>query len=87
MKTNFLSPLLGGAIAILWFAGCSTPATRIKANPEAFARLTARQQALVQAGPVALGFEAGKLALGDPDRTAIRTDTDGETVMAAVVTH
>src|SRR5688572_3441504 len=62
---------------------------RIKANPEAFARLNSQQQALVQAGHIALGFdtEAVKLALGDPDRTAIRTDADGETIIWHYVTY
>jgi hypothetical protein len=81
MKT-FL-PLLCLAGALLLAAGCSTPASRIEANPEAFARLSPEHQSLVRAGQIALGFspEAVHLALGDPDRTTVRTDARGETVI------
>ncbi|MFM1746772.1 MAG: hypothetical protein RLZZ188_438 [Verrucomicrobiota bacterium] len=74
--------LLGGA-ALLLTAACSTPASRIKANPEAFARLSRDQQVLVQAGQVALGFEfeAVRLALGEPDRVTTRTDERGQTTV------
>ena len=77
------------AVGLVWLAGCSTPATRIKANPEVFARLTPQQQALVQAGQITLGFDqdAVKLALGDPDRVAVRTDADGETTIWHYVTY
>jgi hypothetical protein len=81
MKTRRIGVSFAALVAIVVLGGCATPATRIKANPEVFARLTAQQQALVQAGQIALGFdsEAVKLALGDPDRVAVRTDADGET--------
>lgn len=71
------------ALAAAGLVGCSTPATRIKSNPEVYARLDARQQALVRAGQIALGFdfEAVKLALGEPDRVNVRTTADGETVI------
>jgi hypothetical protein len=83
MKTRMPGRSLIAVFAALTLAGCSTPATRIRANPEVYARLTAQHQALVQAGQVALGFdfEAVKLALGEPDRMAVRTDADGETVI------
>lgn len=82
MKT-FRPCLLLGGITLLLAAGCSSPAARIKANPEAFARLNRDQQVLVQAGQVALGFEpdAVRLALGDPDRTTTRTDEHGQTLI------
>lgn len=66
-------------VTAVGLAGCSTPSTRIKANPEIFARLTPEQQSLVKAGQIALGFDmdAVKLALGDPDRITVRTDADG----------
>lgn len=75
--------------AILVLASCSTPTSRIKANPEAYARLTPDQQALVRAGEIALGFDmdAVKLALGDPDRTTVRLDENGETVIWHYVTY
>lgn len=87
MKT--LLPLLCLAGALLLAAGCSTPASRIEANPEAFARLSPEHQSLVRAGQIALGFstEAVHLALGDPDRTTVRTDARGETVIWHFLTY
>jgi outer membrane protein assembly factor BamE (lipoprotein component of BamABCDE complex) len=89
MKTNRVRLFLFAALGAFCLAGCSTPATRIKANPEVFARLTPQQQALVQAGQIALGFdaEAVKLALGDPDRISVRTDADGETAIWHYVSY
>jgi hypothetical protein len=89
MKTTHLIRLTLIGVLGIWLAGCSTPATRIKANPEAFARLTAEQQTLVKAGQVALGFDfdAVKLALGDPDRVTTRTDADGQTVVWRYLTY
>lgn len=74
-----LNLLIVACAAGFWLAACSTPASRIKANPDVFARLSPAQQALVKAGQVGLGFdqEATKLALGDPDRVTVRTDADG----------
>lgn len=89
MKTRWLGLSCLAALTALALGGCSTPSTRIKANPEVFARLTAQQQALVQAGQIALGFdfEAVKLALGDPDRVAVRTTADGETTIWHYLTY
>jgi hypothetical protein len=89
MKTNLACVILVAALSALGLAGCSTPATRIKANPEVYERLTPQQQALVQSGQIALGFdaEAVKLALGDPDRISVRTDADGETAIWHYVTY
>lgn len=77
------------ALSAFGLLGCSTPATRIKANPEAFAQLTPEQQTLVKAGQVALGFgfDAVKLALGDPDRVGTRIDADGETITWHYLTY
>ena len=89
MKTKIVRRFVAAAVAAFWLAGCATPGARIKANPEAFARLTPQKQALVQAGQVTLGFdaEAVKLALGDPDRIAVRTDADGEKTIWHYVTY
>lgn len=90
MKTHTLSRLMFcAALSTFWLAGCSTPATRIRANPEVFAQLSPEQQSLVKAGQVGLGFsfDAVKLALGDPDRIATRTDADGETVTWHYLTY
>ena len=89
MRTISLALVMAGLVAALVGAGCASPAARIRANPEAFARLTPEQQALVQAGHIALGFseEAVRLALGDPDRLAVRTDADGQTAIWHYVTY
>lgn len=89
MKTTSFLAACAAACALAVLAGCSTPASRIKANPEAFARLSPHQQALVQAGQIALGFdeEAVKLALGDPDRLSRRIDADGETAIWHYVSY
>jgi hypothetical protein len=70
---------LAGLLA-LSLGGCSTPATRINAAPETFARLAFDVQAAVRAGQVGLGFrpEAVRLALGEPTRIVHRTENDGE---------
>ncbi len=62
-----------------WIAGCSTPAARIRANPEVFASLPAAEQALVQEGRIRKGFDpaAVRLALGEPDRIITQTDDAG----------
>jgi hypothetical protein len=82
---NMKRMILLAAAMVLPFAviGCSTPATRIHANPEAFARLPADQQTLVSNGQVAPGFtmEAVRLALGAPDRVTTRVAADGRTTI------
>lgn len=89
MKTFLAGCSVAVALAAAVLTGCSTPDTRIKANPEVFARLDPQQQALVRGGQVALGFdfEAVKLALGDPDRITVRTTADGETVIWHYATY
>ncbi|TAN36953.1 MAG: hypothetical protein EPN23_07530 [Verrucomicrobia bacterium] len=60
-------------------AGCATPETRIRKNPELFASFTPDVQAKVRQGHVAIGFspEAVRMALGDPDRIYHRATTNG----------
>lgn len=89
MKTSRWGFLFVAVLAAVALNGCSTPATRIQANPEVFARLDPQQQALVRAGQIALGFDfdAVKLALGEPDRVAVRTTADGETVIWHYATY
>jgi hypothetical protein len=83
MKTKRLMLLFAAVLVPLGLIGCSTPSTRIRSNPEAFARLSPDQQALVKNGQVGLGFsmEAVKLALGDPDRITTTTTNDGQTTV------
>ena len=83
MKTKAIAVIFATALAAGGLTGCSTTATRIRANPDAFARLAPEQQALVKAGQIGLGFnmDAVRLALGDPDRVTTTTTNDGESVV------
>ena len=89
MKTSCYLLLVTAALGLLVAAGCSTPETRIRKNPEIFARLTPDQQQMIQRGQVGLGFdlEMVKLALGDPDRVRTRTDADGSAEIWSYVTY
>ena len=75
---KLFSVLISCAV-IAWVAGCSTPQSRIDKEPEAFAELNATDQQLIREGKVAVGFTAEmvKMALGEPDRIFVRTDTNG----------
>jgi hypothetical protein len=86
MKTLKLLTMVAG-LAIL--AGCATPDSRIKDNPEAFSRLTPVQQQLVRQGRVAVGFDADtvRLALGEPDRVRERTDANGQSEVWSYLTY
>src|SRR5437762_8848660 len=80
---------LAAAIAVGFVTACSTPATRIRRNPDLFAQLPPEQQDLIRRGQVAVGFnaEAVRLALGEPDRYTVRTDNDGTSEVWHYVTH
>jgi len=81
--------VLAVLFTLLLVAGCSTPESRIKKEPEAFARLSPEQQTLIKQGKVALGFdpEMVKLALGDPDNIRTRVDASGTTEVWHYVTY
>jgi hypothetical protein len=72
-----------------FLAACSTTASRIRQNPELFARLTPEQQEMIRRGDVAVGFTAEmvRLALGEPDRYGTRTDADGTSEVWTYVTY
>jgi hypothetical protein len=80
MNTRHLLCLVAAGAA-LFAAGCSTPETRIRQNPEVFNRLSASEQELIREGRVAIGFDQAmvRLAVGDPDRVWSRTDLEGAT--------
>jgi hypothetical protein len=64
----------------LALAGCATtPADRIENNRSTFDTWPAEVQAKVRAGRVAVGFteEQVRVALGEPERTIIRTTEKG----------
>jgi len=77
MKTNITILLL--TLATLVVAGCSSPAARIKRNPELFASIPPAQQEIIKQGRIDIGFTPNmvKLALGEPDSIAKRTDNAG----------
>jgi hypothetical protein len=89
MKAKLVGLLFAGALGLAALSGCATPETRIQADPEGYARLSDEEKALVRAGKVAIGFSAAavKLALGDPDRVAVRTDADGQTEIWHYLTY
>lgn len=88
MKPRHLFTLFAGLIA-LFAAGCSTPETRIRANPELFNRLSPEEQNLIREGRVGIGFdqEMVRLAVGTPDRIWTRTDTEGATESWSYTTY
>jgi hypothetical protein len=81
MKTHKFLLILAAALGLVLIAGCSTPETRIKNNPDAFGRLTQAQQDMIRKGRVGLGFDETMvhLALGDPDRIRTRVTASGAT--------
>lgn len=66
------------AVALL-LAGCSTPASRIKKNPELFNSLPPDVQANVKQGKIEVGYstDAVRLALGQPRRVYTRKTGSG----------
>lgn len=76
------------ALALL-AAGCSTPETRIRDNPEIFNRLSPQEQDLIRQGRVGIGFDQDmvKLAVGEPDRIWTRTDAEGATESWSYTTY
>jgi len=84
MTTRFLlrfARLIGVGFIGLWLVGCATPDSRIKANQALFDTLPLAAQGQIREGQVALGFTPAmvKLAVGEPNRRAIRTDAAGRT--------
>lgn len=90
MKTSLRAALLATLAAALFLAaGCSTPASRIRKNPELFAQLSPDQQEMIRRGQVAIGFNAEmvRLALGEPDRLTTRTDQDSTSEIWSYITY
>jgi hypothetical protein len=85
-KFLFWAAAMAAALAIV---GCSTPESRIRKNPAAFARLTPEQQDLIRKGQIAVGFdqEMVQLALGEPDHITTRTDAKGVTETWSYTTY
>jgi len=90
MKTPKLLMMITAAWAAFFLAGCATtPASRIRQNPELFAQLTPDQQDMIRRGQVAVGFNAEmvRLALGEPDRYGTRQDADGTSEIWSYTTY
>ncbi len=80
---------LASLLLVSFLAACSTPASRIKEDPAAFAKLTPAQQELVRKGQIELGMDrsAVELALGKPDRTRTRTTAEGSSEVWLYLAH
>ncbi|HUJ42931.1 MAG TPA: hypothetical protein VLW52_04910 [Opitutaceae bacterium] len=89
MKTPRFPVAAAVVLAALCIAGCSTPESRIRKNPEVFARLTPAQQDMIRKGQVGIGFteEMVQLALGEPDQIRTRTDANGVTEIWSYTTY
>jgi hypothetical protein len=89
MKSPRTSFAMVVTLAALCLAGCSTPESRIRQNPEVFARLTPAQQDLIRKGQIGIGFdqEMVQLALGEPDQVRTRTDASGVSEIWSYTTY
>lgn len=67
------------ALLLVVLTGCVSPETRIKDNPEGYARLTPEQQALVRKGDIGIGLPdfGVEMAMGRPDSITERTEAKG----------
>lgn len=68
-------------------AGCSTPASRIKKNPDVFAAFPEDVQVRVAEGKIEVGYlpDMVYIALGDPDRRYSRQTLSGDSEVWAYV--
>jgi hypothetical protein len=89
MKTPKFLLLAAATLTALCIVGCATPESRIRQNPEVFARLTPAQQDLIKKGQIAIGFdqEMVQLALGEPDHVITRTAKEGVSEIWSYTTY
>jgi len=75
---NFLPGLLA-VFALALLSACTTPDSRIKKNPDTFAKFPPEVQEMIKKGQIALGFdqEMVRFAIGNPDRIRTRVDENG----------
>lgn len=78
--TTSLRPIGFVLVLLFLFAGCASPARRIKQNQELFDSFPVATQARIRGGQIDLGFteEMTRIALGDPQRTLVRRTAEGE---------
>lgn len=84
MKARFAAGMAGWLAGLLLTAGCATtPASRIRAQPELFASFPAETQEQIRAGRVAIGYteDMVRMALGAPDRVFRREAASGATIV------
>ena len=76
------------ALAIVT-AGCATPQSRIKQNPELFATFPPEVQANVQAGKIDVGYthDMVEMSLGKPDRKYTRKAAAGNAEVWSYVSY
>lgn len=81
MRTNKLFLVAAAAFGAACLAGCSTVNSRIASDPGDFNQLTPAQQAMVKSGQITVGLPAAavRMALGDPTRITVRTNSQGQT--------
>lgn len=83
MKGRFFvrASTLGLATGALILTSCSTPQTRISADPDLYQSLSHRDQALVSAGQIRIGMSrtAVWVAWGSPDRKIVGNMGGGPT--------
>jgi len=89
MKTTRFVFAAAATLVALGVTACSTPESRIRKNPAAFARLAPEQQDMIRKGQVGIGFdqEMVQLALGEPDQIRTRTDASGVTEIWSYTTY
>lgn len=81
MKSIMRLIVLALALAVVVVAGCSTPASRIKKNPELFASFPPTVQKNLMKGKIDIGYTKNMvfIALGKADREYTRTTASGLT--------
>lgn len=85
MKRTFQLLCLGSLLAFI--AGCASPESRIKQNPDMFASFPPDIQVNVKQGKIDVGYTKDMvfIALGSPDRKYVRTTSAGQSEVWAYI--
>ena len=77
---NMLRSVGSALLLLLFLAGCTSPASRIKKNQELFDTFPVAAQARIRGGEIDLGFtaEMTRIALGEPQRKLLRRTPENE---------
>jgi outer membrane protein assembly factor BamE (lipoprotein component of BamABCDE complex) len=78
MNSKMLTSLF--TLCFVIFLSCSTPDSRIRKNQELFDSYPAEVQKNIRAGKVEVGYteDMVRMALGDPNETAVNKTAEGE---------